>query len=207
MTFPRLASRTNEASFTTGLGTGEVVWLRVACALLSVLLAIIGTSGPARATAHASDPGDVPLPATAKARDALNARLFGRWKVVSYKRLRGTPGFDDPRSWMGAEIIFGQQYFGDQACRCEGPVASATEMTVAAFFDTEYRDTLAVPGMALDEVVTVVEVECREGRHLPWKGGLQGACVATTPFEMMLLLKNGDVMVFGASWAYTLRRR
>jgi hypothetical protein len=80
-------------------------------------------------------------------------------------------------------------------------------MTVADYFDRAYRDTQAVAGVPLDQVVTVVEVGCRGGRHLPWKGGLDGACAATTPFESILLMKNGDAMVFGASWAYTLRRK
>ena len=137
-------------------------WPRVVLHLAAFLV-IIGTASYAGSTDVPPNQDAIGLPATSKAGDSLKVQLFGRWMVVGHKKLRGAPGIDDPKSWMGAEIVFNDHYFGDPTCRCEGPAASATEMTVADFFDREYRDMLAVAGMTLDSS------RDRRGGRMSWR--------------------------------------
>ena len=110
---------------------------------------------------------------------------------------------------MGSTIDVRADWIGVPGCRCLGPQYAAKRSTAGRVWDAWFSAWPTAAKLDAGDPVTVVKVTCTTGRDMTAPSHLPGACdVAdgSTPFEDMLLLDDGSLMVLGSDWVYVFVR-
>lgn len=180
--------------------------------LLAVVPVILACATTSTTSAVAKDGRGSTSPTAGGSVDAvLSARLFGAWRCIEFRDPGGVGSADavDPKPWIGSTIEVRADWIGVPGCRCLGPRYATGRSTAGRVWDGWFSAWPTTAKLGAGDPVTVVNVTCTSGRDVTAPEVVRGACDAPggpMPFEKILLLDDGRLMVLGSDWAYVFVR-
>jgi hypothetical protein len=181
--------------------------------LLTAIPATLACTATQTAASSVKAPAASTSPATGGGtiNEAGLARLLGRWRCVEVRDPGGVGSADavDPKPWIGSALDVRTDWIGVPGCRCLGPQFATERSTAGRVWDAWFSAWPTFAKMDANDPVTVVKVTCTTGRDMTAPSLLPGACDVpggSTPFEDMLLLEDGSLMMLGSDWVYVFVR-